>query len=167
MANVDDKTQGVYHTNKGVHDKGMYVDNVRSAVQDVVDGAQVTSNHYPYHPDCFFLRLDVDKISRPIPRNVGDSTRSWLHYHILIVGATEHSHRGPVETGLCGMAFPARSVHKLQHCARCSSQGHHSVVHGRQHLRRLEKIRVCVMDIRKAYVLSHFASSHFIKDLVS
>jgi hypothetical protein len=45
MANVDDEVQGVYDTNKGVHDKAMDVGDIRSAVQDigvkVVDGAQV------------------------------------------------------------------------------------------------------------------------------
>jgi len=43
MANVGDKVQGVYDTNKGIN-----VEDVRSAVQDigskVIDGAQVIPN---------------------------------------------------------------------------------------------------------------------------
>jgi hypothetical protein len=45
MANVDDKVQGVYDTNKGVHDKAMDVGDVRGAVQNigakVIDGVQL------------------------------------------------------------------------------------------------------------------------------
>ena len=48
MANVDDKVQGVYDTNKSVHDKVMDVSDVGGAAQDVeakaVDGAQVVPN---------------------------------------------------------------------------------------------------------------------------
>jgi hypothetical protein len=48
MANVDDKVQGVYDANKGVHDKAMDVEDVRGAVQNigakVISGAQVVPN---------------------------------------------------------------------------------------------------------------------------
>ena len=48
MANVDDKVQGVFNTNKGVHDKVMDVEDLGGAAQDieakVIDGVQVVHN---------------------------------------------------------------------------------------------------------------------------
>jgi hypothetical protein len=78
MANVDDKVQGVYDTNKGAHDKAKDVEDVRGAVQDigakVIDGAQVIPKQSS-HPDCF-LCLDAENVSRPIASDFVDLTRS-------------------------------------------------------------------------------------------
>jgi len=48
MSNINDKVQGVYDTNKSVHDKAMNVEDARSTVPDVgakvINGAQVILN---------------------------------------------------------------------------------------------------------------------------
>ena len=81
MANVDDKVQGMYDTNKGVHDKVMDVEDVGGAAQDieakVIDGAQVLVPNQLSASWLSFM-LDVEKISRPIPNDSGDLTRSWF-----------------------------------------------------------------------------------------